>query len=56
MFKFLKMFFLYSKKKSDEFFMGKELETVNYEISDAYERIRNLERKKERIEIILFGV
>jgi hypothetical protein len=56
MFKFLNRFFKYSKKKADEFFMGKELETVNYEIVSIYERLRNLERKKEKIEIILFGV
>lgn len=56
MLKFLRKFFDYSYKTASEFFLSKELENVNYEIREAYERVRNLERKKEKLEIMVFGV
>lgn len=54
-FQSLKSFFEYSPKEVISKFLGEELNDLNSEILQSREYLRKLERKRERLELMVYG-
>ncbi len=54
-FRSIKSFFEYSPKEIVSHFLGQELNDLNSEILQNREYLRKLERKRERLELMVYG-
>lgn len=51
----IKGFLKYNPKEIVSHFLGQELNDINSEILQRREILRNLERKRERLELMVYG-
>lgn len=55
MIEFFKSITTYKPKEAINYFLSLELDDITKEIKEHYEIIKNLEAKRNRVELIIFG-